>query len=74
LRSIHRTLELSNKLIEAYSIARDGDGKNVTVVTRFTKDGEVIVNESNNGKVATGVLINSAKTCCDKFNCFINID
>ncbi len=31
-------------------IARDGDGKNVTVVTRFTKDGEVIVNEGNNGK------------------------
>jgi len=31
-------------------IARDGDGKNVTVVTRFTKDGEVIVNEGNNGQ------------------------
>lgn len=36
--------------IDGEVIARDGDGKNVTFVTRFTKDGEVIVNEGNNGK------------------------
>ncbi len=30
-------------------IARDGAGKNITIVTKFTKDGEVIVNEGNNG-------------------------